>query len=346
MKLPAAAVSAFASAFNRYLQLDPDASTRLADLQGRCIALEFRGLDLTLYVIPEPGSVRLLQQSDVPYVFVANKVDGMDVDTALADFSSLGMGEAQAVAAAHRRGLEAMMDALTESLPAAMEPEAQPEDTDRLRLAIVGRPNVGKSTLVNRLLGEERVLAYDKPGTTRDSIRIELERGCYVPSISREAASVSGATGAALPPHEIRYCRADDGVAIAYSVAGSGYPVFLLPNWMSHLEADLRNPMLRHYWIEFVRRYRVIRFDCRGFGLSDRDVPDFTIDTLVSDMHSVVTTLGLERFAVFGPSGGTLIATAYAARYPDRVSHVAALGGFVRGPVATGDPQVLPSSLT
>ena len=64
MKLPAAAVSAFASAFNRYLQLDPDASTRLADLQGRCIALEFRGLDLTLYVIPEPGSIRLLQQSE------------------------------------------------------------------------------------------------------------------------------------------------------------------------------------------------------------------------------------------------------------------------------------------
>ena len=77
---------------------------------------------------------------------------------------------AQAVAAAHRRGLEAMMDALTESLPAAMEPEAQPEDTDRLRLAIVGRPNVGKSSLVNRLLGYERVVANPTAGTTRDSV--------------------------------------------------------------------------------------------------------------------------------------------------------------------------------
>jgi GTP-binding protein len=118
----------------------------------------------------------VLRRAAKPVILVANKVDGMDVDTALADFSSLGMGEAQAVAAAHRRGLEAMMDALTESLPAELESEAEPEDTDRLRLAIVGRPNVGKSTLVNRLLGEERVLAYDKPGTTRDSIRIDLER--------------------------------------------------------------------------------------------------------------------------------------------------------------------------
>jgi len=64
MKLPPAAVSAFASAFNHYLQLDPEASAHMADLQGRCIALEFRGLDLTLYVIPEPDGVHLLQHSD------------------------------------------------------------------------------------------------------------------------------------------------------------------------------------------------------------------------------------------------------------------------------------------
>jgi GTP-binding protein len=118
----------------------------------------------------------VLRRAAKPVVLVANKVDGMDVDTALADFSSLGMGEARAVAAAHRRGLDATMEALGSSLPTELQADADEEDTDRLRLAIVGRPNVGKSTLVNRLLGEERVMAYDQPGTTRDSIRIHLER--------------------------------------------------------------------------------------------------------------------------------------------------------------------------
>ena len=84
MKLPAAAVSTFASVFNRYLQLDPDASARMADLQGRCIALEFRGLDLTLYVIPEPDGVRLLQQSDsAPDTVLSGSPLGM---------ASLGLG--------------------------------------------------------------------------------------------------------------------------------------------------------------------------------------------------------------------------------------------------------------
>ncbi len=118
----------------------------------------------------------VLRRAAKPVIVVANKVDGLDENTALADFSSLGMGEALGVAAAHRRGLEDMMEAVNRCLPADSEAEEEPEDSDRLRLAIVGRPNVGKSTLVNRLLGEERVLAFDQPGTTRDSISIFLER--------------------------------------------------------------------------------------------------------------------------------------------------------------------------
>jgi pimeloyl-ACP methyl ester carboxylesterase len=140
------------------------------------------------------------------------------------------------------------------------------------------------------------------------------------------------------PPHDVRYCRSTDGVSIAYSVTGSGYPLFYLPTWMSHLETDRCNPMLRHYWLELTKRFRVIRFDCRGFGLSDRDVPKYTIDTLVSDLHLVASTLRLERFALFGPSGGAMIGTAYASAHPDRVSHLVLLGGFIRGLRATGKP--------
>lgn len=118
----------------------------------------------------------LLRRSSKPVVMVANKVDGLEAVTALADFASLGMGELQAVSATHRRGLESMMKSLDAALPPMESDQAEEADDDCLRLAIVGRPNVGKSTLVNRLLGEERVLAFDQPGTTRDTISTKLER--------------------------------------------------------------------------------------------------------------------------------------------------------------------------
>jgi GTP-binding protein len=118
----------------------------------------------------------LLRRASKSVLMVANKIDGLEADTALADFASLGMGELLPVSATHRRGLEAMMKALDSSLPQPVEHEEEEADDERMRLAIVGRPNVGKSTLVNRLLGEERVMAFDQPGTTRDTISTMLER--------------------------------------------------------------------------------------------------------------------------------------------------------------------------
>jgi GTP-binding protein len=118
----------------------------------------------------------ILRRGSKLVLMVANKIDGMEVDTALADFASLGMGDLLPVTATHRRGLDAMMKAVDSILPEQPEFKDPEEDIDRLRLAIIGRPNVGKSTLVNRLLGEERVMAFDQPGTTRDTIHVMLER--------------------------------------------------------------------------------------------------------------------------------------------------------------------------
>jgi GTP-binding protein len=117
-----------------------------------------------------------LRQHDRKIVLVANKTDGVDIDTALHDFASLGFAEASPVASAHRRGLEDLMERVGESLPPVDPEDTDEEDPDCLRLAVIGRPNVGKSTLVNRLLGEERVMAMDLPGTTRDSISVTMER--------------------------------------------------------------------------------------------------------------------------------------------------------------------------
>lgn len=119
---------------------------------------------------------RLLRQHDRPVLLVGNKTDGTDTDISLVEFAALGMGDAVAIAASHRRGVSDLMSEAVNLLPQLEQvDEDLEEDPDRIRLAIVGRPNVGKSTLVNRLLGEERVMAFDQPGTTRDSISTFME---------------------------------------------------------------------------------------------------------------------------------------------------------------------------
>ena len=107
---------------------------------------------------------------------VVNKTDGLNPDVALADFYALGLGDPIPIAASQARGLVALIDHIFLPFPPLSEIEiANPEESG-IKIAIAGRPNVGKSTLVNRLLGEDRVIVFDQPGTTRDSIYIPLER--------------------------------------------------------------------------------------------------------------------------------------------------------------------------
>jgi GTPase len=106
---------------------------------------------------------------------VANKIDGVDPDIALAPFYELGLGEIFATTATHGRGVLSMMEEVLAEVPELLDSPKESEATG-IKIAIVGRPNVGKSTLVNRLLGEERVVVFDEPGTTRDSIYINYER--------------------------------------------------------------------------------------------------------------------------------------------------------------------------
>ncbi|MCC7412524.1 MAG: ribosome biogenesis GTPase Der [Gammaproteobacteria bacterium] len=109
-----------------------------------------------------------------PVLIVANKSEGLDAPVATADFHALGFGDPIAVSAAHKRGLDRLATATAAAAPAAAGDGA--EDGERIRVTVIGRPNVGKSTLVNRMLGEERVITADRPGTTRDSIAVPFER--------------------------------------------------------------------------------------------------------------------------------------------------------------------------
>jgi GTP-binding protein len=112
-------------------------------------------------------------------VLVVNKAEGLDEATASSEFHGLGLGEPRAISAAHGHRVGALMDEVLAGLDA--EPDTTPlptydDDEHALRIAVIGRPNVGKSTLINRIIGEERLVVYDQPGTTRDSVAVPFER--------------------------------------------------------------------------------------------------------------------------------------------------------------------------
>ncbi len=119
-----------------------------------------------------------LRMSNKPYHLVVNKTDGIDPDVAMADFYAMGLSNPVPIAAAHGRGVLSLIEQVLADFPEPVAAEGEDEDEDQrgTRIAVVGRPNVGKSTLVNRLLGEDRVVVFDQPGTTRDSIYIPYLR--------------------------------------------------------------------------------------------------------------------------------------------------------------------------
>ncbi len=115
-----------------------------------------------------------LRKLDKPVVLVVNKIDGLNMNVAAVDFYGLALGEPVQIAASHGRGVNELLNRIDLLVPEAVD--ANEEEERGISIAVVGRPNVGKSTLVNRLLGEERVVVYDEAGTTRDSIYIPFER--------------------------------------------------------------------------------------------------------------------------------------------------------------------------
>jgi len=117
---------------------------------------------------------RELRRSGKTVTLALNKAEGLDADLAAADFHALGLGEPLVISASHGQGCEALMEHVLAGFPPASA--AEEEEGGAIRVAIIGRPNVGKSTLVNRLLGDERVIASDEPGTTRDSILVPFTR--------------------------------------------------------------------------------------------------------------------------------------------------------------------------
>jgi pimeloyl-ACP methyl ester carboxylesterase/DNA-binding CsgD family transcriptional regulator len=140
---------------------------------------------------------------------------------------------------------------------------------------------------------------------------------------------------AATVNQEIRFCRSPDGTRLAYAVHGSGPPLVVASCWLSHLQHDWQSPVWRHFLDELGEIATVIRYDERGFGLSDWQVTDFSLAARQADLETVVESLGLERFALLGMSGGSAVAMAYAIDHPDRLTRLILYG------TVCGEPVVL-----
>jgi len=158
---------------------------------------------------------------------------------------------------------------------------------------------------------------------------------------AREALESLRARGA-LPEalrHEIRFCTAADGVRIAYATVGSGPTIVKAANWLNHLEYDWDSPVWRHLLRSLAERYRLIRYDERGNGLSDWEVEELSLEAFVRDLETVVDAAAPDRFALFGISQGCAVSIAYSVRHPERVSHLILLGGYALGASERGSKE-------
>src|SRR6476660_5211535 len=164
-----------------------------------------------------------------------------------------------------------------------------------------------------------------------------------VEKIIRSAASQAVAAGGQsitpLPRQDIRFSVTEDGVRLAWASIGDGPPLVKASNWLTHLDFEWGSPIWQHWWTELSKHHRLIRYDERGNGLSQRDVPGVSFDTWVRDLETVVDAAGLDRFSLLGISRGGAIAIAYAVKHPERVSKLVLYGAFPAGLNHHGSPK-------
>jgi DNA-binding winged helix-turn-helix (wHTH) protein/pimeloyl-ACP methyl ester carboxylesterase len=138
---------------------------------------------------------------------------------------------------------------------------------------------------------------------------------------------------------ELTFCRTQDGVNIAVACVGQGMPLVCIPTWATHVEYDWQSPIRGPLCRFLADRVRLVRYDGRGFGLSDRDITGISLATFERDLEAVVDALHLHRYAILGIAQGAAIAIAHAARYPERVSKLILHGGFALGRNKRASPK-------
>ncbi len=196
--------------------------------------------------------------------------------------------------------------------------------------------------IIDKALEKDRNLRYQHAADMRaDLQRMNRDTNSGRTTVPRAGERVVTtvskiATPATTPRQKIQFCTATDGVRLAYASVGSGYPLIKSANWLNHLDYEWDSPIWKHWLAELTKHHRLIRYDERGNGLSQRDVKEMSFDLWVQDLETVVDAVGVDRFALLGISQGGAVAIDYAIRHPERVSHLILLGAFSRGLAARG----------
>ncbi|MGR3755835.1 MAG: alpha/beta fold hydrolase [Tranquillimonas sp.] len=202
---------------------------------------------------------------------------------------------------------------------------------------------VSDATLAGRIASARRAVNDD--GRRQSVIRTVNRRGVQMAvPVERVMDAAGGAAAGQVPgrpgrPHQrqvIRFARSRDGTRIAWAESGEGAPLLRAGHWLSHLERDWDSPVWRPLLDRLSERGRLIRYDPRGTGLSQRDCAEITLDRLADDLEAVADAAGLHRFPIFAVSQSVAVAVVFAARHPDRVERLILMGGFVRGSAARG----------
>jgi pimeloyl-ACP methyl ester carboxylesterase/DNA-binding winged helix-turn-helix (wHTH) protein len=200
--------------------------------------------------------------------------------------------------------------------------------------AIWGDRFVSESALTSRIKAARKAVGDD--GTAQTVIRTVHGRGYqFVAEVSPEPSPTdSSPSSPAESPtpvaQDIRFCTTVDGVRLAYAQTGHGPPLVRAAHWMTHIDYDVQSPVWRHWVTDLSAHHTFVRYDERGCGLSDHDV-EFSFEAWIEDLEAVVDAAGLERFALLGVSQGGAVSVAYAARHPERVSHLVLLNSYLRG---------------
>lgn len=208
-----------------------------------------------------------------------------------------------------------------------------PFDPDAALAAVQARRATGREH-------EAALLAADLGSRFRAA---ELEVPDWSDTVAAGPAPMgdAGTDRSANPRQSIRFIRTADRISLAWASAGNpeNPPLVKAANWLSHLELDWDAPIWSPLFGELARSYHFVRYDERGCGLSDWDVSEISFESFVTDLEAVVDAAGLERFPLLGISQGAAVSIEYAARHPERVSHLILFGGYPAGWRHTADEE-------
>jgi DNA-binding winged helix-turn-helix (wHTH) protein len=162
-------------------------------------------------------------------------------------------------------------------------------------------------------------------------VRENLEAGDGRDPTPKDAGGFTAGVSAAHPNQAVTFCRTVDGMNLAVASVGCGPVLVRAAHWATHIEYDWQNLVTGPLLQRLAAHFHLVRYDYRGNGLSDRDVPAISFETMLYDLEAVVDALALERFALLGISGGAATSIAYAVQHPHRVSKLVLFGGYAQG---------------